>query len=77
MNGIIRQMGITPERFSELAQPVLRSSMPLIASEAKASKQPTQDRKIEWMRWFEQIKTLSFDKRSKLLDIAIDANAVT
>jgi hypothetical protein len=75
MNEIIREMDISEERFSELAQPVLREIDAADSAALKSMKARTEKKTIDVNTVAEQIKTLPYNERSKLIDLAIDANA--
>jgi hypothetical protein len=73
LNEIIRQVGITQQRFSELTQPVLRE-VDAADRAAVNSARTTKDRTIDAHAMAKHIKTLGYDERSKLIDLAIDTN---
>jgi hypothetical protein len=68
-------MGITSERFAELAQPVLREIDAADAAALKSMKSRPEHKTIDIDAVAEQIARLPYDERSRLIDIAIDANA--
>jgi hypothetical protein len=71
---ILKEVGVTREKFDQLAEAAMRE---VDAADASAMKSQTPESKIDADAIAEQIRALPYSERSKFIDLAIDTNALS